>query len=126
MSGRFTKVEQLVFVTDKHQYEARVKEHVPQEKDLDIKEIDLHEDRLIGYDECMEILEQLKRVPGIEVFQIASSYMGRKIYAVELLAKEKGYISRTKRLTKYPSEFNIPFHIPLSLIYNLKMYTVDI
>lgn len=105
MSLRFTNVEKLVFETGEWQYEAKITEVMQPEKNLSINQVDLFEDRLIGYDECMEILEQLKRVPGIEVFQIASSYMGRKVYAIELLPKEKGYVSWTKRITKYPSEF---------------------
>ena len=52
----------------------------------------------------MEIIEKLKRVPGLFVYRTAVSYQGREIYAVEFLPKRKGYVSRTKRITYYPSE----------------------
>src|SRR5699024_4628413 len=73
-------------------------------KNLNILDIDLNEDRLIGYTEYLEIINQLKYVPGIEVYEIARSYLGRKIYAIEILPREKGYISKTKRITNLPSE----------------------
>ena len=40
---------------------------VEQAKDLDIREIDLLEHTLIGYDQYLEIIKQLKRVEGISV-----------------------------------------------------------
>lgn len=73
-------------------------------KDQDIRDIDLMENTLIGYEDYIRIIEQLKRVPGISVYRTARSYMGREIYAVELLPKAKGYVSRTKRITAHPSE----------------------
>ena len=73
------------------------------EKDLKITDIDLMENRLIGYDEYMEIIRKLKRVPGISVYRAALSYEGREIYAIELAARGEGYVSRTKRLTMHPS-----------------------
>lgn len=79
-----------------------IKEEI--KKDLSITDIDLHESSLIGYDEYLEIISKLKRVKGISVYKVARSYLGRDIYAIELLPKDKGYISRTKRITNYPSE----------------------
>ena len=74
------------------------------QKDFDIRDIDLMEDRLIGYEDYIRIMEQLKRVPGISVYRTARSYMGREIYAAELIPKAEGYVSRTKRITAHPSE----------------------
>ena len=37
-------------------------------------------------------------------YKTATSYAGRDIYAIELLPKCKGYISRTKRINLLPSE----------------------
>jgi len=71
---------------------------------LDITQIDLMEEQLIGYEEYLKIIGQLKRVPGLAVYQTAESYLGREIYAVELLPRLSGYISRTKRITNHPSE----------------------
>lgn len=73
-------------------------------KDLNIREIDLMEDRLIGYKDYMEIIDQLKRVEGIGVYQMAKSYLGRKVYAIEILPREEGYVSRVKRISNLPSE----------------------
>lgn len=73
-------------------------------KDKRITDINLHEHELIGYDTYLEIIEDLKHVPGIEVFRTAVSYTGREIYAIWLAPKYEGYLSMTKRLTMHPSE----------------------
>lgn len=70
---------------------------------IDIMDVDLMEGKLIGYEEYLQIIEQLKRVKGIRVDQMTRSFQGRKIYAIELLPSWKGYVSRTKRLSLYPS-----------------------
>lgn len=74
------------------------------EKTLHISDIDLSENELIGYRKYIEIIGQLKHVPGLRVYRTAVSYTGREIYAVEILPEYKGYMSRTKRITRYPSE----------------------
>ena len=74
------------------------------EKTLDISDIDLSEHELIGYDKYIEIINRLKLVPGLKVYRTAVSYTGRELYAVEVLPECGGYISRTKRITRYPSE----------------------
>lgn len=94
----------LKITNDEGCYSAEIKEYEEIEKDLSILDIDLMEFELIGYEQYMKIIEQLKRVPGIGVYPIARSYQGRDIYAIEILPKEEGYVSRTKRLTKLPSE----------------------
>lgn len=73
-------------------------------KNRKITDIDLHENELIGYDTYLEIMEQLKDVKGIEVFQSAVSYQGRKQYAIWLKEEQEGYLSMTKYLTARPSE----------------------
>lgn len=73
-------------------------------KEKEISDIDLHEHELIGYDTYLEIINELKHVPGIEVFRTAVSYTGREIYAIQLVPEYEGYLSMTKRLTKYPGE----------------------
>lgn len=70
-----------------------------------IEEIDLHEYEVIGYEQYREIIEQLKEVPGIEVFRTAVSYAGREAYAIWLKPEYKGYLSMTKYLTNHPSEY---------------------
>lgn len=69
-----------------------------------ITDIDLSEKELIGYEEYLTIIEELKHVPGIEVFRTARSYTGRELYAIWLKPKREGYLSMTKRLTNCPSE----------------------
>ncbi|MEG2783190.1 MAG: M14 family metallopeptidase [Lachnospiraceae bacterium] len=85
-------------------YMANVSPLSKQEKTLDIEEIDLLEHDVIGYEQYLDIIEQLKKVPGIQVYKTATSYAGREIYAIELLPTYVGYLSRTKRLTRLPSE----------------------
>ena len=73
-------------------------------KNKNIADIDLHENELIGYETYLEIMEELKQVPGIEVFKTAVSYAGRVQYAIWLAPEYKGYLSMTKYLTNRPSE----------------------
>lgn len=103
-SNLISGTQLLKIVNDKGYYTAEIKEHKELEKDLNILDIDLMEYDLIGYDQYIQIINKLKRVPGIRVYPIAISYQGRDIYAIEILPKEKGYISRTKRITKLPSQ----------------------
>ena len=84
---------------------AEVNEAPELPKDLCIEDIDIMENTLIGYDHYIEIIEQLKRVPGISVYRSAESYQGRDIYAVEFLTDYKGYVSPVKRINQNPSLF---------------------
>lgn len=83
---------------------ADIKEKERIEKDLSIEDINIYENELIGYEQYIEIIEQLKRVKGLKVYKAANSYMGRKVYVVEFEPKEEGYISRVKRINNLPSE----------------------
>lgn len=85
-------------------YEAAVTECEAAGKTKGIDEIDLHEHELISYEMYLEIIEELKGVPGIEVFRTAVSYTGRELYAIWLKPEREGYLSMTKRLTGCPSE----------------------
>lgn len=111
ISGRLFDIDILELVMqDKtgagqiKRYEARTKRAAVSEKNLDIKDIDLSPDSLIGYDTYRQIIEQLKGVKGLHVFPVAASYMGREIYAVEFWPDCRGYVSRTKRITARPSQ----------------------
>lgn len=97
------KGETNVFEGKTSVFEAEIRRWQEPVKDLAITEIDLMEDRVIGYDDYMEMIRQLRRVPGISVDRTAVSYEGREIYAVSLLPKAEGYVSRTKRLAAHPS-----------------------
>ena len=61
-----------------------------------ITDIELSEKELIGYEEYLTIIEELKHVPGIEVFRTARSYTGRELYAIWLKPKREGYLSMTR------------------------------
>lgn len=102
--NRIVDADILRFHTETEDIDARIPQYQEPEKNADIKEIDLMEDQLIGYDDYMTIIGKLRHVPGISVYRTAVSYEGREIYAIELLPKRKGYVSRTKRLTLHPSE----------------------
>ncbi len=69
-----------------------------------ITEIDLHENELIGYETYLEIMEQLRGVRGIRIFEAARSYQGRRLYGIWLMPQYEGYLSMTKRLTRCPGE----------------------
>lgn len=99
-----TGIRKVTLKTSKGSRTAVLPEGHSEEKNLNIADIDILPDTLIGYDQYMEIIEKLKRVPGLFVYRTAVSYQGREIYAVEFLPKRKGYVSRTKRITYYPSE----------------------
>lgn len=93
----------LIFTgEEEHLTTCRVEKSV---KDLSIEEIELHEYEVIGYEMYREIMEQLKRVPGIEVFRTAVSYAGREAYGIWLKPEYEGYLSMTKYLTNHPSEY---------------------
>lgn len=79
-------------------------EEVSVKKNGRIEEIDLLENELIGYEDYLKIIEKLKEIPQIEVFETATSYSGRKIYAIWLKPEMEGYLSMTKRVSMLPSE----------------------
>jgi len=103
-SKLFRGIETLKIVTTESCYSAQIIEQKETKKNLNILDIDLMEHTLIGYEQYLQIINQLKHVPGISVYPIATSYLGRQIYAIEILPKEEGYVSMTKRITNLPSE----------------------
>lgn len=72
-------------------------------KDLSINELNLMETVPIGYEAYAELMEQLRRVKGLTVYEVGKSFQGRRIYAIEPECSENGYVSRTKRLIRCPS-----------------------
>lgn len=104
-------VHEIVFEVDGKKVTAHLPEYKEIEKTACISDIPMPEDRVIGYTEYIQIMEQLKKVPGIEVYEAGRSYSDRIIYAVDLLAAgESGYVSRTKRLTMHPAQVVICRH----------------
>ncbi len=77
------------------------RENTPQA--LDIRQIDLMPDRLIGYDDYRRIMLQLRQVPGLHVYPAGRSRQGRVIYALEPAQPRRGYVSRVKRIQYNPT-----------------------
>lgn len=104
MSEKLYGIDVLKVEADDHTYMAKISEPKDEEKTLSINEIDIMERTLIGYEECMNLLKQLKKVPGLSVYRTTHSYMGRSLFAVELKPHLDGYVSRVKRITNHPTE----------------------
>lgn len=83
---------------------------LPTPPPLDIADIDLMENRLIDYDDCMRILDQLRRVPGVAVHTLAKSVQGRSIHAIELLPSHGEFQSRAKRVRLNPGKLIVARH----------------
>ncbi|MBO1308301.1 hypothetical protein JZO70_19145 [Enterococcus sp. 669A] len=99
----FSFFKEITFIGRENTFDAEIPEKVQIEQTRKIETVDFYEDQVIGYEQYLEIIQQLKEVPELSVYRIATSYLGREIYAIELAPKTKGYHSRTKRLTNYPS-----------------------
>lgn len=96
----------IVFVSQSgNHFETMCKPDAPTEKTKNISDINIFTNNVIGYDEYLDIINQLKQVKGIEVFPVAKSYMGRDIYAVWLKKEHSGYLSLTKYLTNRTGMF---------------------
>ncbi|MBQ5782837.1 MAG: hypothetical protein IIV99_05580 [Oscillospiraceae bacterium] len=93
---------QLVFRTAEGSFTAGCHATAPQ-KGVDIRDIDIMEKSVIGYDDYIGIINQLKQVDGLQVFPVAKSFMGRTIYAVWVCPHTKGCRSMTKYLTRRSS-----------------------
>ena len=104
LSGRIENTGRITFAVNGTTFEAVVPDQAPAVKDTDIRDIDISEYDLIGYEQGISIIDQLKRVPGISVYRTTRSYLGRELYAVEFMPDREGYVSRTKRITSYPTE----------------------
>lgn len=104
ISNLFSGINTLKVFAGDACYTAEIIETQETSKDINISDIDLMEHTLIGYEQYLNIISQLKHVPGIKVYKVAESYLGRDIYAIEMLPKLEGYISRTKRINNMPSE----------------------
>lgn len=74
----------------------------PVREPLAIGSVDILEEELIGYDEYARIIDDIARVPGLRVRQVAESRLGRAIHAVEILPSLPGYVSRTKLIAARP------------------------
>ena len=104
LAEKLEGISKIIFRSGNCEWEAKLRTRETEKEILDIREIDISEDRLIGYEDYLEIIEKLKKVPGLCVYKTAVSYKGRDIYAVEIRPDLEGYISRTKRITAHPSQ----------------------
>lgn len=96
--------DSVSFRTKGGTYRAELPKTEAPEKDLDIRDVDILDHEVIGYDQYIGIMEQLKRVKGLEVFPIAKSYKGRTMYGVTAAVPLQGHISLVKRISAHPSE----------------------
>ena len=94
-----------MYLSGKNTYETKCQMKQNIQKSKSIEDIDLHEFEVIGYETYLEIIEELKEVPGIEIFRTAVSYAGRECYGIWLKPEYEGYLSMTKYLTNRPSEY---------------------
>lgn len=94
-----------LYFSGKETYQTECQYQEASQKKKSIEDINLHEFEVIGYETYLEIIEELKNVPGIEVFRTAVSYAGRECYGIWLKPAYKGYLSMTKYLTNRPSEY---------------------
>lgn len=104
VGGEIDDVDAVEFRTDSGKYRAAVSPAAVPEKNIDIRDVDIAENKLMGYEEYMAVIRQLEHVGGLKVYRTARSYKGRSIYAVEFSPDRRGYVSRTKRITEYPTE----------------------
>ena len=73
-------------------------------RNLTAEDVDWHENRLIGFDACMDMAQRLSRVPGLSVIQAGRSFQGRPIYALMPETEQPGWVtSRTKRILTRPT-----------------------
>lgn len=87
---------QEIYINNTNKYE-KVK------KVIGIKDIDIPQDRVIGYEEYIEIINKLRNVDGINILRASRSYQGRDIYAIELVKKYKAsLVSKNKLINNKP------------------------
>ena len=86
-------------------FEALCRPALKPEKTKRIEDVDIHEGEVISYETCLRILEELKQIPGLEVFPAAESYEGRTIYGVWLTDPEAPRTTLTRRLSALPSMY---------------------
>ncbi len=106
LAGRYLPAGEILLEGPGGTCKARLRQKEDSPSDLSLKslaELDLSEGQVISYDRCQTILTELSRCPGLSVYPVARSYQGREVQAVEFIPQQAGYISRTKRLTRYPS-----------------------
>ncbi len=74
------------------------------EKDLRMEDVEIYEKELIGEEQYLHVIAQLRRVPGIRVYKAGETYQGRDVHAIRLLPEYEGYLSRTKLISRNPTE----------------------
>lgn len=98
----------LVFVysvdgVEKHIEISNINPYKKNDEILSIKDIEMPQTEVIGYDDYIEIIEKLKKVPDIKVWKASKSYQGRDIYAIEIIKQYKSsLVSRTKVINNRP------------------------
>lgn len=74
---------------------------------ISIEDIKMPDDEVIGYEDYIEIINKLKRVPELNVWRVSDSYQGRDIYAIDLVHSCKSNVISTNKLINYKPVFMI-------------------
>lgn len=89
-TSALTEVEELILAGASGKYSIPLTPETAKVRPKkDLRDIDFSEAELIGYEKYSRIIDDLQSVEGIEVYPIATSYLGRTLHAVELTAPKK-------------------------------------
>lgn len=94
--------DRLTFACGTETISCELPKHAPVKKDLSIQEIDLMPNEIIGYRDYQRLMQELGRVPGLDVWPVGISYQGRIIYAVAPEDDRRGYVSPVKQKQTVP------------------------
>lgn len=72
-------------------------------QDLSISDIELDDESILYYEDTQKLVEDLMRVSGVEVYEVSKSYMGRSIYAIDIVSEKDKYLPREKINNLRPS-----------------------
>lgn len=101
--GNYSFSNLVLRFNDEEIYIKNNNKFVKEDKLIDIRDINIPQDRVIGYEEYIQIIDKLRYVKGINVWRASKSYQGREIYSIEILKEYKSsLISRTKLINNKP------------------------
>ena len=88
---------------DKEFYIENKNKYKKVEEYIEIEDIDIPQDEVIGYEKYIQIIDKLKQVKGVNIFRASKSYQGRDIYAIEITKEYKSsLVSRNKLINNKP------------------------
>lgn len=73
--------------------------------------LNIPQDKVIGYEDYIEIINQLKNIPEVNTWEVSRSYQGRSIYAVDITSEfNVSLCSRTKLINYKPTYMIVNRH----------------